>query len=152
MSASMMPTLLPHLASAIARLTATVVLPTPPLPAPTAMMFLTPGTSCRVPSGADGFAHARAHLHVDRGHPRHLQHGRARLIAHQILHGTRRRSELDGERDPPVINLQIFDEAKAHDVAVQVGITDDLQCVQNGAGLNLHILKNIVPLARTCRT
>jgi hypothetical protein len=42
MSPSMIPTLLPHFASASARLTATVVLPTPPLPAPTAITFLTP--------------------------------------------------------------------------------------------------------------
>src|SRR3990172_9599473 len=40
----MMGTRPPHWLNAIARFTATVVLPTPPLPAPTAMMFLTPGT------------------------------------------------------------------------------------------------------------
>ena len=52
MSPSIIPTLLPHFASAIARFTATVVLPTPPLPAPTAMMFFTPGGSWRAPSAA----------------------------------------------------------------------------------------------------
>ena len=50
MSASIMPTLPPHFASAMARFTATVVLPTPPLPAPTAITFLTPGIDCRAPS------------------------------------------------------------------------------------------------------
>ena len=50
MSPSIMPTLLPDLASASARFTATVVLPTPPLPAPTAMMFFTPGSDARAPS------------------------------------------------------------------------------------------------------
>src|ERR1043166_4194980 len=50
MSASMMPTRLPAFASATARFTATVVLPTPPLPAPTAMMFFTPGSGARAPS------------------------------------------------------------------------------------------------------
>src|SRR5665647_1054648 len=40
----MIATLLPNFASAIARFTAAVVLPTPPLPAPTAMMFFTPST------------------------------------------------------------------------------------------------------------
>ena len=50
MSPSMMPTRLPAFASAIARFTATVVLPTPPLPAPTAMTFFTPGTGARPPS------------------------------------------------------------------------------------------------------
>ena len=44
MSPSIIATRLPNWLSAIARLTATVVLPTPPLPAPTAMMFFTPGT------------------------------------------------------------------------------------------------------------
>ncbi len=53
MSPSRMPTRLPHLASASARLTATVVLPTPPLPAPTAITFFTPGSGGRPVSGAD---------------------------------------------------------------------------------------------------
>jgi hypothetical protein len=48
-----MPTRLPHRASASARLTATVVLPTPPFPAPTAMMFFTPGSGGPPFSGAD---------------------------------------------------------------------------------------------------
>ena len=45
MSASSMPTVAPSAASASARLTAVVLLPTPPLPEATAMMFLMPGTS-----------------------------------------------------------------------------------------------------------
>jgi hypothetical protein len=44
MSPSMMPTRPPHFANAIARFTATVVLPTPPFPAPTAITFFTPGS------------------------------------------------------------------------------------------------------------
>ena len=43
MSASSSPTVAPAWASATARLTLTVLLPTPPLPDATAMMFLTPG-------------------------------------------------------------------------------------------------------------
>ncbi len=46
MSPSSRPTDAPDWASATARLTLTVLLPTPPLPDATAMMFLTPGTSC----------------------------------------------------------------------------------------------------------
>src|SRR6185295_286752 len=42
-SASMSPTLYPSAASATARFTETVVLPTPPLPEPTAIRFWTPG-------------------------------------------------------------------------------------------------------------
>src|SRR3954471_15224501 len=45
-SASSSPTVWPSLASARARLTASVVLPTPPLPEPTAMMASTPGSGC----------------------------------------------------------------------------------------------------------
>ena len=46
MSASSRPTEAPAWASATARLTLTVLLPTPPLPEATAMTFLTPGSSC----------------------------------------------------------------------------------------------------------
>src|SRR5208283_3567113 len=52
MSASSSPTLKPRRASASARLTESVVLPTPPLPEPTAMMELTPGIACG-PSGSE---------------------------------------------------------------------------------------------------
>src|SRR5450759_528790 len=60
-SASRRPTLAPDLASATARLTLTVLLPTPPLPDATAMMFLTPGTSC---SAARGVARRTEALQV----------------------------------------------------------------------------------------
>src|SRR5687768_3887060 len=53
MSPSRMPTRAPHFASASARFTATVVLPTPPLPAPTAITFFTPGAAGRPVSGAE---------------------------------------------------------------------------------------------------
>src|SRR5260370_11507669 len=46
-SASSKPTLLPRFAKASARFTATVVLPTPPLPLATATRFFTPGIGCR---------------------------------------------------------------------------------------------------------
>ncbi len=53
MSASRRPTDAPACASATARLTLTVLLPTPPLPDATAMMFLTPGTSCSAWRGCE---------------------------------------------------------------------------------------------------
>ena len=134
----MMPTLLPHFASAIARLTATVVLPTPPLPAPTAMTFFTPGIGCRAAVAADRLAHARAHLHVDRGDAGQLHHRGARLIAHLILHRTRRRRQLDGERDAAAVDLQILDEAEADDVAVEIGIADDLERLEHRRLFNCH--------------
>src|SRR6266540_2617603 len=46
MSASRIPTWAPSFASPTARFTAIVLLPTPPFPAPTRMMFFTPGVSC----------------------------------------------------------------------------------------------------------
>src|SRR5579863_1209435 len=54
-SASSRPTLWPSFCSASARLTATVVLPTPPLPEATATRFLTPGMGWRsgIGCGAD---------------------------------------------------------------------------------------------------
>ncbi len=53
MSASRRPTVAPARASATARFTAIVLLPTPPLPDATAMTFLTPGTSCSGRAGAE---------------------------------------------------------------------------------------------------
>src|SRR5688572_27763856 len=53
MSPSSTPTRAPFFDNATARLTATVVLPTPPLPAPTAITFLTPGSGGLPCSGAD---------------------------------------------------------------------------------------------------
>ena len=46
MSASRRPTFAPDCASATARLTETVLLPTPPLPEAMAIVFFTPGRSC----------------------------------------------------------------------------------------------------------
>ncbi len=48
-----MPTRAPSFERATARFTATVVLPTPPLPAPTAITFFTPGSGGLPYSGAD---------------------------------------------------------------------------------------------------
>src|SRR5262249_4985073 len=146
MSASMMPTLPPHFSSAIARLTATVVLPTPPLPAPTAMTFFTPGTSCRVPS-APTASRTRALICPSppaARHAGHAQHRGARLLAHLILDGARRRRQLDRERHAAAVNRQALDEPEADDVAVQIGIANGLERVENGRLLDLHIHKNIV--------
>ena len=52
MSPSSTPTRAPNFESATARFTATVVLPTPPLPAPTAITFFTPGSGGPPFSGA----------------------------------------------------------------------------------------------------
>src|SRR5262249_27925078 len=94
--------------------------------------------------GADGLAHARGGRDVDRLHAGQLHDGGTRLIAHLILHGTRRRRELDREGDAAAVDLQLLDEPEADDVAIEIGIANDLQRLENGALLNLHIPKNIV--------
>ena len=98
------PDLLPHFASASARLTATVVLPTPPLPAPTAMTFFTPGIGCRPPSAPTASRTHGAHVHVDGRHAGNLHDRRARLIAHLVFHRTGRRGQFDRERDASAID------------------------------------------------
>ena len=140
----MMPTLLPHLASAIARFTATVVLPTPPLPAPTAMTFFTPGSAARPASGPTA-SRTRALICTSTAvTPGQLHHGRARLIAHQILHRTRRRRQLDREGDAAAVDDEVLDEAQADDIAMKIRVLDDLQRLEHGRFVHLHILKNIV--------
>src|SRR3954465_4587444 len=101
MSPSMMPTRLPSFASAMARLTATVVLPTPPLPAPTAMMLRMPGIRARPQSGREarggpGAAVRRrgrprhgGHVDLDGRHPGDAADGRGRLVTELLLDRTR---------------------------------------------------------------
>src|SRR5204863_800621 len=39
---------------------------------------------------------------------------------------------------------QVLDEPEAHDVAIEIGIADDLQRLEHAGFIGLHILKNIV--------
>ena len=80
-------------------------------------------------------ADVRGHAHVDRGDARHRAHRRLRLLAHLILHGTRRRRQLDRERDLSIGDREVLDEAERHDVAAKVGIVDDAQRMQNGVAI-----------------
>ena len=73
-----------------------------------------------------------------------MHHRGARLIAHLIFHRTRRRRELDRERDVARIETQVLDESETDDVAVEVWIADNLQRLEHSRLVNLHILKNIV--------
>ena len=122
MSPSSIPTRLPRCASATARFTATVVLPTPPLPAPTAMTFFTPGTGHARAVGDAGRADRGRHLDLDVRHAGHLQDGGPRLVAHLVLHRARRRRQLDRESHPAAVDRQVLHEAQADDVAAEVGI------------------------------
>ena len=150
MSASSRPTRLPCCANASARLTAIVVLPTPPLPAPTAMMFFTPGNAWRWPGHGATAAHARRHLDVHGRHARQRGHGLVRLLLQQILDRAGRGGELDGERHAPVLaDDDVLDEIERHDVAAQVGVLHHAQRVEdlgNRGKAHKGILRNAATL------
>ena len=147
----MMPTLLPHFASAMREVDRDRRLADAALAGADGDDVLHAGHRLPRAVGADRLADARAHLHVDRADARQLHHRGARLIAHLILHRTRRRRQLDRERDAAAVDRQILDEPEADDVAVEIGIADDLQRLEHARLLNLHILKNIVHSPRRCR-
>jgi hypothetical protein len=88
--------------------------------------------------GANGFAHHRAHVHVDRRNPWNLHDRCARLIAHLILHRTGRRGQFDRERHASAFDRQILDEAEADDVAVEIRVADHLERVEHGGLLQSH--------------
>ena len=132
MSPSIIATRPPHWLSATARLTATVVFPTPPLPAPTAMMFFTPGTAALPASGASVDRTCAVISISTAGHAGNAADQVARLIAHLILHRARGCRQLDGERHPPALDPQILDELERHDVAVEIGIPNGRQGLENG--------------------
>ena len=136
MSPSSNPTRLPRSASATARFTATVVFPTPPLPAPTAMTFFAPGTATRVPSGMPADRTDGRHLDLDVRHAGHLQDGGTRLIAHLVLHRARRRRQLDRESHPAALDVQVLHEAQADDVAAEVRIAHGGKRVEDVGFLN----------------
>src|ERR671938_493141 len=98
MSASSSPTLAPVWRSATARPTAQVDLPTPPLPAPTATTFLTPG-SWIVLQLADVVAG---------------------LLQEAVLDRAGRGGQLEVERDAAALDLEVLDEPEGDDVLVQV--------------------------------
>ena len=128
-------------ASATARFTATVVLPTPPLPAPTAMMFLTPSTGARPPSGraaartcavisTSTAGRAKAASSIARAWSRiRSLTGQAGVVS-SIVNATR-----------PSVNAHVLDESERDDVLVQIGIVHRAQCVEHrGFGQGGHAL------------
>ena len=103
MSASSRPTVAPAWASATARLTLTVLLPTPPLPDATAMTFFTSGSIC------SALARRRA---ADHRSPGDLDAGRAdpdeggpRVALDLVLERAGRRRQLDREGDAVVPSI-----------------------------------------------
>jgi hypothetical protein len=107
MSASSMPTVAPSAASASARLTAVVLLPTPPLPDATAMMFFTPGSSCTPRCTACAVILA-GDVDADVAHARHRPRGRHELPAqagHLALGGV---AQLHVERHVVTVDPQVL--------------------------------------------
>src|SRR5262249_22689966 len=64
-----------------------------------------------------------------------------------IFHRTRRGRQLDREAHVPAVDVQIFHEAEAHDVPIEIRIADHFQRVEHGSlfdSANLHTVKNNV--------
>src|SRR5512142_2430776 len=120
MSASRMPTFAPSCPSATARFRATVLLPTPPFPAPTSTMFFTPGVRA-----------ASATPRAPRGPLDVLPDGLAERTG-----GSR---ELHLEANGSVLHAQVLHHPEAHDVAVELGIHHLLQRFEGGLGIEGHV-------------
>jgi hypothetical protein len=125
MSASSMPTVAPSTASASARFTAVVLLPTPPLPEATAMMFLIPGTSFtpRCTAVRDDL---RMHVHARVRHAGQPREPLGHLRAHLLQHAARGITERHVERDAIALDLHVlhrlrFDVIAARDRVDQLG-------------------------------
>ena len=109
------------------------------------------GQRCRVPSEPTASRTRALIVTSTRRDAGHLHHRRARLIAHLILDRTRRRRQLDRERDAAAVDLQILDEPEADDVAVEIGIPDDLQRVEHAASVRLAYPQEYRTLHAPCR-
>src|SRR5690606_31585857 len=115
MSASSNPTRAPSAARASARLTAVVLLPTPPLPEATAITFLTLGSSAMPRCTACA---AMAAGGGDRGvaRRRDLAFGRV--------------AQFDIEGDVGAVDLEVLDRLRAGQRLARVGVDDGLQGLQ----------------------
>ena len=152
MSASMMPTLLPVRASASARFTATVVLPTPPLPAPTAMTFFTPGIGALLTSG-DTAARTWAVIVMSTSVTPAIAITAARacsFICSLTGHAGVVSSIVND--DAAAVDAHVLDEAELDDVLVEIGIFDCGERLKNVCVFECHMLSAYPKtVTRTCR-
>ena len=130
MSASSRPTDAPAWASATARLTLTVLLPTPPLPDATAMMFLTPGTSCSAWRGCDRRTIAPQVMST-RVAPMASERGVGRPLD-LVLERTGGRRELDRHRQVGAVDDDVLDHVERDQVAPELGLLDRAHRVDDG--------------------
>jgi hypothetical protein len=74
----------------------------------------------------------RRHLDVDPSHPGKAADHVTRLIAHLVLDRTGRRGELDGEANATIGYPKILDELQRDDIAVEIGIPNGRQGLEDG--------------------
>ena len=74
----------------------------------------------------------RRHLDLDAGDAGNATDQVPRLIAHLILHRARGCRQLDGERHSAAVDPQVLDELERDDVAVEIGVPNGLQGLEDG--------------------
>ena len=129
-----MPTRAPLFDSATARFTATVVLPTPPLPAPTAITFLTPGSGGLPCSGAETDRTTNRDCTSTLATPGSFATASRACARERVALGRRRIGRLDREDHAIAVDADVLDELERHDVGVQVRVRDGLERIQDRFG------------------
>ena len=129
MSASSRPTLAPSAASASARLTAVVLLPTPPLPEATATMFLTLGSKCtpRCTAWATIFCVTLTETFSTPATPLAAAISARRKRRNLALGGV---AEFDVERHVAASDLEVLQRLGGDEIFAGVGINNGLQGLQ----------------------
>ena len=111
-----MPTFAPSFESEIAIFTATVDLPTPPLPEETAIMFFTPGIAMLFD------------LYIR--HAVEGPHDLIRLGFHLLFYRASGRCKHDPEGNIAALDLQIFYKSERNNIFSQIGVVDLLEGFQ----------------------
>ena len=130
MSASSRPTDAPSRASATARLTLTVLFPTPPLPEATAMMFFTPGTSSADCDGVARRTVAPQLTSMPLGAERR-ERG-PDLALDLVLERAGRGRQLDREGDVRAVHHEVLHHVPRDEVAAELGLPDGAERVEDG--------------------
>ncbi len=137
MSASRMPTDAPSLASASARFTAVVLLPTPPLPDATATMFFTFGNSF-TPRCTVCAAILLRHLHARFGDTRHGAQRVADQRADRFKLAFGRIAEYHFDANRGTIHGDVLDVFRRRERAARVGVSDVREGGVDQCPINAH--------------
>ena len=132
-----MPTFAPSAASASARLTAVVLLPTPPLPDATATMFLTFGSSCTPRWTACGvtFVARFALTFATSGSVRAAAISALRSAGIWLFAGI---AEFDVEGDVAAFDAQVLDLPGRDEILAGVRVDDALQRIEQRGFVDRH--------------